>query len=103
MHRRLDRAVWQRQMAMRGTVVASMRVVEVAAVTDRRCRMWGATQLAMQEDLCRHRALQRVQWWREVEDRPKRQERQHEMRWWLVVGAQRVVVLLLGRLQELLW
>ena len=69
MHRRLDRAVWQRQMAMRGTVVASMRVVEVAAVTDRRCRMWGATQLAMQEDLCRHRALQRVEWWREVEDR----------------------------------
>ena len=52
MHRRLDRAVWQRQMAMRGTVVASMRVVEVAAVTDRRCRMWGATQLAMQEDIC---------------------------------------------------
>ena len=88
---------------MRGTVVASMRVVEVAAVTDRRCRMWGATQLAMQEDLCRHRALQRVEWWREVEDRPKRQERQHEVRWWLVVGAQRVVVLLLGRLQELLW
>ena len=37
---------------MRGTVVASMRVVEVAAVTDRRCRMWGATQLAMQEDIC---------------------------------------------------
>ena len=53
--------------------------------------------------MCRHRALQRVQWWREVEDRPKRQERQQEMRWWLVVGAQRVVVLLLGRLQELLW
>ena len=53
--------------------------------------------------MCRHRALQRVEWWREVEDRPKRQERQQEMRWWLVVGAQRVVVLLLGRLQELLW
>ena len=74
--------------------------VEAAWLMLRRRR---ATQLAMQEDLCRHRALQRVQWWREVEDRPKRQERQHEMRWWLVVGAQRVVVLLLGRLQELLW
>ena len=39
-----------------------------------------ARQLAMQEDLCRHRALQQVRWWREVEDRPRRQERQREMR-----------------------
>ena len=74
--------------------------VEAAWLMLRRRR---ATQLAMQEDLCRHRALQRVQWWREVEDRPKRQERQQEMRWWLVVGAQRRRLMLLGRLQELLW
>ena len=40
-----------------------------------------AMQHAMREDLCRRRALQQVQWWREVEDRPRRQERQREMRW----------------------
>ena len=38
-----------------------------------------ARQLAMQEDLCRHRALQQVRWWREVEDRHRRQERQPDM------------------------
>ena len=53
-------------------------VVEAVWVMLRRRQ---ARQLAMQEDLCRHRALQQVRWWREVEDRPRRQERQREMRW----------------------
>ena len=52
-------------------------VVEAVWVMLRRRQ---ARQLAMQEDLCRHRALQQVRWWREVEDRPRRQERQREMR-----------------------
>ena len=42
-------------------------------------RWWQARQLAMQEDRCRHRGLQQVRWWREVEDRPRRQERQRGM------------------------
>ena len=54
----------------------------------------------MQEELCRHRALQRVQWWRELEDRPKRQEQMQRRR---EVGAQRRRLMLLGRLQEVLW
>ena len=74
-------------------------VVEAVWVMLRRRQ---ARQLAMQEDLCRHRALQQVRWWREVEDRPRRQERQREMPL-QQVRAQRVVLLLLGRLQELLW
>jgi hypothetical protein len=57
----------------------------------------------MQEDLCRHRAQQQVQWWREVEDRPRRQEKRPEMQRRREVGAQRRRLMLLGRLQELLW
>ena len=60
-------------------------------------------QLAMQEDLCRHRAQQQVQWWREVEDRPRRQEKRPEMQRRREVGAQRRRLMLLERLQELLW
>ena len=42
-------------------------------------RRWQARQLPMLEDLFRHRGLQQVRWWREVEDRPRRQERPRGM------------------------